>query len=324
MSYKTPGGNKSDYNEQIKDETINMAGGDGTSSAPSHEATHESVNTNVPSFTQKDPLSKTNIDATDTSQNKNISNTVANVDNSTLKTSVGDDYSSEYNKASQAWKDAGSWDVYKDTRSWEGKPHNTYYKSTNPELKAKNVGASRWAKTASPGGDHWSDTGKIRGHVSRFLGAEKEGYGFTGAGGAKVHKDEGGNIIDNRVQNQSTITPKPTPKKDKAWDYVKSVSTPSSSAEKGNTSYQSQQTSGSDKITKKENKAWAKERTKEVKTNKKDSFKTSKQQYKKDIKSKKESWRNQSTRSYGSSTLGHYSAGSYAKSRIAKPKKSDY
>jgi len=251
----------------ISESTTSMAGGDGTS----HETIHEpTVNTNVPSFKQNDPLSTTNIDAsapphdathsvlapTDTRQNKLIGNVVANISNSTMKSGVGDSYS----------------------------PQQVVDKG-NIEHKAR--------------------------------GGKNDVFGTGPKRDATVLQMSANQKID-KVVSKSDASSK------SAWDHVRSVSTPSSSAEKGNTSYQSQQTSGSDKITKKENKAWAKERTKEVKTNKKDSFKTSKQQYKKDIKSKKESWRNQSTRSYGSSTLGHYSAGSYAKSRIAKPKKSDY
>jgi len=88
----------------ISESTTSMAGGDGTS----HETIHEpTVNTNVPSFKQNDPLSTTNIDAsapphdathsvlapTDTRQNKLIGNVVANISNSTMKSGVGDSYS---------------------------------------------------------------------------------------------------------------------------------------------------------------------------------------------------------------------------------------
>jgi len=234
----------------ISKSTKSMAGGDGTSSAPSHDATHGSI------VNPNDMGGAGVLAPTDTRQNKLIGNTVANISNSTMKSGVGDSYS----------------------------PQQVVDKG-NLEHKAR--------------------------------GGKNDVFGTGPKRDATVLQMSANQKID-KVVSKSDASSK------SAWDHVRSVSTPSSSAEKGNTSYQSQQTSGSDKITKKENKAWAKERTKEVKTNKKDSFKTSKQQYKKDIKSKKESWRNQSTRSYGSSTLGHYSAGSYAKSRIAKPKKSDY
>jgi hypothetical protein len=284
MSYKTPGGNKSDYNEQIKDETINMAGGDGTSSAPSHDATHGSI------VNPNDMGGAGVLAPTDTSQNQNISDTVANVDNSTLKTSVGDDYSSEYNKASQAWKDAGSVQMNKVSMDSLADPSTNYIHDDNVR-----------------GG--WT---LEKGEIDDFRKTGKSIPWFRGGAipETNVHKDEGGNIIDNRVQNQSTITPKPTPKKDKAWDYVKSVSTPSSSAEKGNTSYQSQQSDKSAKITKKENKAWAKERTKTVKGDIK--------QRKKDISTQIKSEKKQLNKKYKASSSTFKSAFTKKSFRQAK------
>jgi len=294
---------KSNYNKQIQDDTLKMSGDGGKSSESSSTkgaysgSSSSSSNPNTSSL-QGDisnfvpqvvldaatAMSGGSLNATDTKQNKNISNTVANVDNSTMKTSVGDNYSDASKKASES-------KTFRAVLSEDGK-------SYTPLDSKYNSRAGRGDKTPVFS-DIGTNTPYKKGDLSKS--AEKSNISSP--------------TSTTHESSHSEVKPDPTAgmskrQVNKAWRQQNNMGVDGKPlAETGVTT--SVRNQAIDKI--KQNKKSQNAASSVEKQRKKDAFSVKKKQYKKELKSEIKKYKS-------ISSLKPY-ARSIAKSKVSKPKR---
>lgn len=285
---------KSNYNEAIQRETLKMSGDGGKSSESSSTKGAYSGR------------SSTSLDATDTKQNKNIDNTVANANNSTLKKSVGNNFGSEYQKVSEQWNQAGGIDVVQIQDDAPGEGWDTW--------QQRHAGSSKGLEEKY---GYSMTREEVKQHRKDGT-AMYQGEGAVPESG--LHRS-GGSIIDTRQQNRSIIY-KPTTSGQKQ-NAARSMPIIDAKPISTNTTSPTLQTRVNNEIksnlpTKKERKQEQKgirkaenQNKKRIKSAKKDAYNVEKKQYKKKLKSEIKKYKS-------ISSLKPY-ARSIAKSKVSKP-----